>query len=226
VRPAADYDEFGRVLSDTSPGFQPFGFAGGLYDPDTGLVRFGTRDYDPATGRWTAKDRRGFAGGDANLYAYVGNDPATATDPRGELGPLVPIIGAALCAGGGCQAAVTAAGAALLVGTAALAAAILNELVDNPWDEVTEPDARPGETTDPPVPIPGNPDVPITPDNAIPKPDTCPAPGDPGPPKEPDKEPETKRDPDPTREELLKRMRDRNRNFRDRVGKYKENPIS
>ena len=32
-----DYDEFGNVLQDTSPGFQPFGFAGGLYDRDTGL---------------------------------------------------------------------------------------------------------------------------------------------------------------------------------------------
>ncbi len=27
-----DYDEFGRVLVDTKPGFQPFGFAGGIYD--------------------------------------------------------------------------------------------------------------------------------------------------------------------------------------------------
>ena len=27
-----EYDEFGRVTSDTNPGFQPFGFAGGLYD--------------------------------------------------------------------------------------------------------------------------------------------------------------------------------------------------
>jgi hypothetical protein len=34
-----DYDEFGRVLQDSSPGFQPFGFAGGLYDRYTGLVR-------------------------------------------------------------------------------------------------------------------------------------------------------------------------------------------
>jgi RHS repeat-associated protein len=51
-----DYDEFGNVLADTSPGFQPFGFAGGLYDSDTALVRFGARDYDAATGRWTAKD--------------------------------------------------------------------------------------------------------------------------------------------------------------------------
>ncbi|HJW76259.1 MAG TPA: hypothetical protein VJ787_11445, partial [Thermoleophilia bacterium] len=36
-----DYDSFGQVLSDTSPGFQPFGFAGGLWDRDAGLVRFG-----------------------------------------------------------------------------------------------------------------------------------------------------------------------------------------
>ncbi|PYQ50471.1 MAG: hypothetical protein DMF59_10830, partial [Acidobacteria bacterium] len=50
------YDEFGNVLGDTSPGFQPFGFAGGLYDPDTKLVRFGARDYDARVGRWTAKD--------------------------------------------------------------------------------------------------------------------------------------------------------------------------
>ena len=38
-----DYDEWGFVLSDTSPGFQPFGFAGGLYDHQTGLVRFALR---------------------------------------------------------------------------------------------------------------------------------------------------------------------------------------
>ena len=34
-----DYDEFGVVLGDSAPGFQPFGFAGGLNDRDTGLVR-------------------------------------------------------------------------------------------------------------------------------------------------------------------------------------------
>jgi YD repeat-containing protein len=42
-----DYDPFGRILSDTNPGFQPFAFAGGLYDRDTNLIRFGARDYDP-----------------------------------------------------------------------------------------------------------------------------------------------------------------------------------
>ncbi|MBA2713377.1 MAG: hypothetical protein H0U55_07475 [Rubrobacteraceae bacterium] len=66
-----DYDEFGNVTLDSNPGFQPFGFAGGLYDRDTGLLRFGARDYDPETGRWTAKDPIGFAGGDTNLYGYV-----------------------------------------------------------------------------------------------------------------------------------------------------------
>jgi RHS repeat-associated protein len=78
-----DYDEFGNVVLDTSPGFQPFGFAGGLYDRDTGLVHFGARDYDPATGRWTTKDLVGFRGGDANLYGYVLEDPVNHVDVRG-----------------------------------------------------------------------------------------------------------------------------------------------
>src|SRR5437868_4431508 len=30
------YDSWGRVLGDSSPGFQPFGFAGGFYDPNSG----------------------------------------------------------------------------------------------------------------------------------------------------------------------------------------------
>jgi len=70
-------------MLDTNPGFQPFGFAGGLYDPQTGLVRFGVRDYDPETGRWTAKDPIGFDGGDTNLYGYVVNDPVNLFDPLG-----------------------------------------------------------------------------------------------------------------------------------------------
>ncbi|MBZ5550264.1 MAG: hypothetical protein LAO22_20285 [Acidobacteriia bacterium] len=78
-----DYDEFGNVLSDTNPGFQPFGFAGGLYDQDSKLVRFGERDYDASTGRWTAKDPIRFAGGNPNLYGYVLNDPVNRVDPIG-----------------------------------------------------------------------------------------------------------------------------------------------
>ena len=78
-----DYDAFGRVLQDTAPGFQPFGFAGGLYDDDTGLVRFGARDYDAYAGKWTAKDPILFGGGDSNLYGYALGDPVNRTDPSG-----------------------------------------------------------------------------------------------------------------------------------------------
>ena len=77
------YAPFGRVLQDTHPGFQPFGFAGGQYDPDTGLVHDGARDYDPVTARWLTQDPIRFAGGDPNLYAYVRNDPINAIDPTG-----------------------------------------------------------------------------------------------------------------------------------------------
>jgi len=78
-----DYDVWGNVINDTNPGFQPFGFAGGLYDQQTGLVRFGARDYDPQTGRWTSKDPIRFDGGDTNLYGYVVGDPVDFVDPLG-----------------------------------------------------------------------------------------------------------------------------------------------
>jgi len=50
---------------------------------DTGLTRFGARDYDPEVGRWTAKDPIRFAGGQGNLYVYVANNPVNFTDPYG-----------------------------------------------------------------------------------------------------------------------------------------------
>lgn len=78
------YDTYGNVLSDSNPSFKvPFGFAGGLYDSDTGLTRFGYRDYDAYTGKWTAKDPIGFDGGDTNLYGYVLGDPVNLTDEDG-----------------------------------------------------------------------------------------------------------------------------------------------
>ena len=46
------YDTYGNILSDSNPSFKvPFGFAGGLYDADTKLTRFGYRDYDAYTGK-------------------------------------------------------------------------------------------------------------------------------------------------------------------------------
>jgi RHS repeat-associated protein len=95
-----EYDTSGNVIGNTGTAdIQPFGFAGGLYDRDLKLVRFGARDYDPETGRWTAKDPIGFAGGDTNLYGYTGSvgkplvetnlynyvlgDPVNLVDPLG-----------------------------------------------------------------------------------------------------------------------------------------------
>lgn len=69
--------------------FQPFGFAGGLYDIDTGLVHFRYRDYDPETGRWLRKDPLRFRSGDTNLYRYVGDDPVNQIDPSGLTIPQV-----------------------------------------------------------------------------------------------------------------------------------------
>ncbi|MGD0019700.1 MAG: RHS repeat-associated core domain-containing protein [Candidatus Limnocylindrales bacterium] len=88
VAEAITYDAWGNVTSDTKPGFIPTGFAGGLRDTDTGLVKFGAREYDPQTGRWTGPDPARYAGGDAVLYRYVAGDPVNGTDPTGLTGSL------------------------------------------------------------------------------------------------------------------------------------------
>lgn len=85
IQQQIEYDDLGKILSDTNPGFQPFGFAGGIYDAPSKLVKFGARDYDAETGRWTTKDPLLFGGGDTNLFGYVENDPINFIDPDGEM---------------------------------------------------------------------------------------------------------------------------------------------
>jgi RHS repeat-associated protein len=97
-----DYDSFGYIVNDTNASFEiPFGFAGGLHDRDTGLVRFGFRDYDPDIGRWTAKDPILFAGGDVNIYGYCLSDPVNWVDPSGQFGGAGFVIGVFAGAYGG-----------------------------------------------------------------------------------------------------------------------------
>ncbi|MEM7479685.1 MAG: RHS repeat-associated core domain-containing protein [Acidobacteriota bacterium] len=80
-----DYDEYGRILQDSNPGFQPFGYAGGLYDHHTGWLHFGAREYVPSIGRWNARDPLLFGGRDSNLYAYVAGDPINFVDFSGTV---------------------------------------------------------------------------------------------------------------------------------------------
>ena len=84
VMKVLEYDSFGIRINDSNPGFDlPIGFAGGLEDTTTGLVRFGYRDYEQSSGRWTTRDPALFSGGQSNLYVYVGNDPVMLRDPLG-----------------------------------------------------------------------------------------------------------------------------------------------
>jgi RHS repeat-associated protein len=82
------YAAFGeRTLVGGADDWMPFGFAGGLYDPDTKLTRFGARDYDARFGRWVSKDPIRFRGGSVDLYGYVLNDPVNLTDSWGQVVP-------------------------------------------------------------------------------------------------------------------------------------------
>jgi RHS repeat-associated protein len=90
-----EYDSFGNIINETyfdtngntitsNPNLDiPFTFAGGLYDKDTKLIKFGYRDYDSSIGRWITKDPIDFEGGDSNLYGYVLGDPVNYVDPWG-----------------------------------------------------------------------------------------------------------------------------------------------
>jgi len=91
-----DYDVWGNITLDTNPGFQPFGFAGGIYDQHTQLTRFGARDYDAVTGHWTSKDPIRFDAGDNNLYGYTYSDPVNFIDPNGQIGLAGFAVGAAI----------------------------------------------------------------------------------------------------------------------------------
>ncbi len=78
-----EYDEYGRVLLDTNPGFQPFGFAGGLYDHDTKLVRCGYRDYDPETGKRLSTARSRVTGLATSSLTHIGSDRGRKTNGSG-----------------------------------------------------------------------------------------------------------------------------------------------
>ena len=96
----------------------PFRFAGGMYDPETGLTYFGARDYDALTGRWTATDPIPFADGDTNLYGYVLNDPVNWVDPEGKMkvSPIDGVPGALDVTPGGVAGGIIGGGLGSVIG--------------------------------------------------------------------------------------------------------------
>ena len=65
----------------------PWQYAGGYFDANTGLYKFGERYYDPQVGRWTQKDPVGGSLGSVNStnpYVYADNLPNMLVDPSGR----------------------------------------------------------------------------------------------------------------------------------------------
>ncbi len=81
------YDAFGATRSQSGTQL-PFTYTGAQVDPESGLVYLRNRYLDPASGRFQTPDPLGAVGSGVNLYAYVGNNPATLTDPSGLTGPV------------------------------------------------------------------------------------------------------------------------------------------
>jgi RHS repeat-associated protein len=82
------YDPYGKVLSSSGTLANSFTYVGayGVMDEGNGIYYMKNRYYDATTGRFLQKDPIGFAGGQTNLYAYVGGNPVDRIDPKGKKG--------------------------------------------------------------------------------------------------------------------------------------------
>jgi RHS repeat-associated protein len=59
-----------------------FGYQGLPRDPETGLIYFRNRYYDPELGRFITADPKGYVDG-PSMYAFEMDDPANGSDPMG-----------------------------------------------------------------------------------------------------------------------------------------------
>ena len=75
------YEPFGNVTV-FGTNSSPYQFTGREND-GTGLYFYRARYYSPTYQRFVSQDPIGFAGGDANLYGYVGGNPISRIDPLG-----------------------------------------------------------------------------------------------------------------------------------------------
>jgi RHS repeat-associated protein len=91
-----NYDSFGKT--DASARTR-YGYTGRELDPDTGLMYYRARWYDPGVGRFISEDPIGLLAG-PNAYSYAGNNPIWANDPSG-LASILVVVGARSNGGAG-----------------------------------------------------------------------------------------------------------------------------
>ena len=85
------FTTFGEQLSADEFVFNPWRYASKRLDPETALIYFGQRYYDPTLGRWLTTDPAGFIDS-INLYQYVLNNPYRYIDPNGEFVFAIPLL--------------------------------------------------------------------------------------------------------------------------------------
>ena len=133
-----EYDPWGKISRTEGDADPTRGFTGQWRDPETGLLYYGGRYYDPTLGRFISPDPfiQSLSNPQAlNRYSYVGNDPVNNIDPTGffSIGKffknlfksIVSNIPAIIIGAVAAVAVVVSAGAALpLLATAVLAGAV------------------------------------------------------------------------------------------------------
>jgi RHS repeat-associated protein len=82
VQTAYTYEPFGQTTVTGQGNGNPFQYTGREND-GSGLCYYRARYYSPTRQRFISQDPIGFAGGDVNLYAYVGGAPPNWRDPYG-----------------------------------------------------------------------------------------------------------------------------------------------
>lgn len=77
------YAPYGASLAkaETALVANPWQYAGGFYDSESGLYLMGARYYDPSIGRFLQQDPLG--GGSSSQYTYASGDPCNNGDPSG-----------------------------------------------------------------------------------------------------------------------------------------------
>src|SRR5262249_34414468 len=89
------YRPFGEALQSSETIANPFQFVGrfGVMHESNGLDFMRARFYSPVEGRFLTPDPIGLAGGQVNLYAYVGQDPVPRIDPSGQFVEIILSFG-------------------------------------------------------------------------------------------------------------------------------------